>query len=194
MGNQLNTKQMFSKIVAVLSLAVVATQAVEVDKMDVKSIKKAVHSYAKRYHAKKMFHKRVMRHLRRHSTKKCGPKCVAGHLMDYKKLEPEAQGAIKALIHHGRGKLRHFRNHVFRKARKANRRAWKKVSKLRRRVDRCMRSSKCWRWHMNRNKHGRACLKHKRCTSIATYMMKNAWIRRALQRCWWSRRHCALGF
>merc|ERR1711885_29187 len=104
--------------------------------MDVKSIKKAVHSYAKRYHAKKMFRKRVMRHLERHSTKKCDAKCVAGHLMAYKKLEPEAQGAIKALIHRGRGKLRRYRQHVFRKARRANRRAWKRVSKLRRRVDR----------------------------------------------------------
>merc|ERR1712046_168432 len=98
MGNQLNTKQMFSKIVAVLSLAVVATQAVSVDELDVKSIKEAVHKHEAKY----KFSEAIMRHY----TPECRTRCIFKNLQRYNWIRDEgAKRTIRAFILHARGKI-----------------------------------------------------------------------------------------
>lgn len=126
--------------------------------------------------------------LKKHSTKKCKAKCINRHVKAYNKEPKEMKDALKSLIMHGRTEIGEWKKKEFKT------KDWNKVWKLKKEVDDCMKNKNCWEGELKKLDDGKKCLKNKHCNRVVNHMMKDAWIRHSLQRCWWSKDTCVMGY
>jgi hypothetical protein len=103
---------------------------------------------------------------------------------------------IHGLIKYGRKQLKGLRR-AYKKAKRSKN--WRKLHAIGKKayavkkdVDTCMQHSKCWKKHFGAHKEGRQCLKSGYCMAVTHHMFGDAWIRHALQMCFWSKKTCVL--